>query len=238
MDRNQVIEKIQKLLALAGDQGATENEAAVAATKAQALLDNWNIEQWELGQRASTQTMVMKTVPFWAGSRVEWEVWLSTIVSRATNVTVLTDKKCITWVGEEVDVEVCDKIFQKVKVILGNLAYQRTQEFTVRIKERLGVSDARRLKGANHPRAFREAYLAGALSTLGKRIKEDQRARRSTETMTAIVLDKRARQEEFLKETFGGITWREGRQTYSNGEGMSMGAIDGNKIQWRDSIEG
>ncbi|WP_302404109.1 DUF2786 domain-containing protein [Adlercreutzia equolifaciens] len=47
-DREKIIERIKKLLAVADNRGATEHEAAAAALAAQRLIAQYDVEQWEI----------------------------------------------------------------------------------------------------------------------------------------------------------------------------------------------
>lgn len=47
-NREKIIERIKKLLAVAEDRGATEHEAAAAALAAQRLIAENDVEQWEI----------------------------------------------------------------------------------------------------------------------------------------------------------------------------------------------
>lgn len=47
-DREKIIARIKKLLAVADDRGATEHEAASAALAAQRLIAQYDVEQWEI----------------------------------------------------------------------------------------------------------------------------------------------------------------------------------------------
>ena len=50
MNREKVLDRVQKLLALASNVLINENEALVANTKAQELITKWQIEEAELNQ--------------------------------------------------------------------------------------------------------------------------------------------------------------------------------------------
>lgn len=47
-NREKIIERIKKLMAVAEDRGATEHEAAAAALAAQRLIVQYDVEQWEI----------------------------------------------------------------------------------------------------------------------------------------------------------------------------------------------
>ena len=47
-DREKIVERIKKLMAVAEDRGATEHEAAAAALAAQRLIAQYDVEQWEI----------------------------------------------------------------------------------------------------------------------------------------------------------------------------------------------
>ena len=78
-NRDDIIERIKKLLALAEDDGATEAEATAAALMAQRLIAQNDVEQWELHSSAEEPI----ESHFSASARSRWRWRLADVVAPA-----------------------------------------------------------------------------------------------------------------------------------------------------------
>lgn len=71
-NREDIIERVKKLLALAEDEGATEAEATAAALMAQRLIAQNDVEQWELHSSIEEPIEICNSAP--ARSRWRWRL--------------------------------------------------------------------------------------------------------------------------------------------------------------------
>lgn len=78
-NREDIIERVKKLLALAEDEGATEAEATAAALMAQRLIAQNDVEQWELHAAAEEPIEACKSAP----ARSRWRWHLARVVAPA-----------------------------------------------------------------------------------------------------------------------------------------------------------
>lgn len=76
-DREKILAKIRKLLALGNDKGATEAEAVSAVLKAQRLMAEYDVEEYEL--HSSDEEPIVKT-PSEPASR-SWRSYLGNVIA-------------------------------------------------------------------------------------------------------------------------------------------------------------
>lgn len=76
--RSEIVEKIKKLLAHSVEKGATEAEAVAFALKAQRLIADNDIEQWELGDEQRREVIEEESNVNLPRS---WSRWLATVVA-------------------------------------------------------------------------------------------------------------------------------------------------------------
>lgn len=93
-NRNDIIERIKKLLALAEDDGATEAEATAAALMAQRLIAQNDVEQWELHTAAEEPIESHSSAP----ARSRWRFRLADVVAPAFRCRYLNHRK---WSSEK-----------------------------------------------------------------------------------------------------------------------------------------
>lgn len=74
--REQVIDKIKKLLSLSGNN-PSEKEATAAALKAQALIARYNIEEFELSEEGDKPISIMSGV----GQHKSWRIYLAQTIA-------------------------------------------------------------------------------------------------------------------------------------------------------------
>lgn len=77
-NREQIIEKIKKLLEHSVENGATEAEAVAFALKAQKLIADNDIEEWELGEKAEREVVEVMTENYYTR---EWRGLLARAIA-------------------------------------------------------------------------------------------------------------------------------------------------------------
>ena len=117
MDKNQVIEKVKKLLALSGNN-PNEQEAQSALLKAQKMLAEYNISMAEV-ETVSPEKIVTKqgTHPNNNGYRIS----LGQVLAKNFRCEVFLMGNNIAFMGYPTDVEICTAVFDYTyKVIRSN----------------------------------------------------------------------------------------------------------------------
>ena len=127
-DLERVLERVRRLLALAEDPAASENEAMIAFERAQRLMDRYAINEWMLhDDTRGREPVVERTVRFERGEPTNrFRVNLAEIVARANrcrtywqgrragnNVTVPTS---VTFYGVESDVRMSEALWTSMEL--------------------------------------------------------------------------------------------------------------------------
>ncbi len=175
-----VISKIEKLLTLAEDPAASENEAAVAAAKAERLLLEYNLEADQIrGRKAHDDDIMMVHVKYdtQGGSRSNENVILAVVISEYMFCDCLTSSIYLTFIGRKQNLDACVKTYLSIRRKLTALAATRTHEFIEDLKRRRGWTSVRgKLTGDLHPKVWRRSWYQGAIAGVEARMRYEQKA--------------------------------------------------------------
>lgn len=135
--RSEIVEKIKKLLAHSVENGATEAEAVAFALKAQRLIAENDIEEWELGDKS--ERVVVENLSEYNAKR-SWMKFLATVVAEAFRRSTFTRhqgtrkqrRHNMVFVGYKSDAEAASIVFERL----------------VRVCERISQAERRRYNGA------------------------------------------------------------------------------------------
>lgn len=189
----EIAEKIQKLMALA--ESSNENEAAVAAAKAQELLAKYNLDLAQVrGFTAKTDEEIIEvaTNDDKYKKRQAWIVELADVIAKHNFCTALFSSHGHTYfIGHTRDVNVAVFLFNNLRVRLFKLATDRTYEYSLTLKKnRSYIRDTyEELSGNVHPRVWRNSWLMGAVAGINKKLNESRKDfAEAPNAMTMIVV--------------------------------------------------
>lgn len=214
MEKNPIIEKVKKLLALA--TSSNEHEAALAASHAQRLLSAHNlamadIEAASRPDRADrVEAMVAKNLP-------KWVRHLSGAVCAAFDCQALhhpTSGK-LSFIGVGADVQVAAYTFTYLDRTVRNLcaAYMK-YNVTATTPNRDRV-------------LMRQSYYLGAVSTITLKLREQKK--QTPVTPGALVPVKEGLIKKTLEE-MGPVRTMRSRKSYINADAYGQGKADGKKV--------
>lgn len=248
--REQMVDKIQKLLNLAGDAAANEHVAAQAAAKAQALMQQWAIDEASLDATAGRQSdpFVTEDVPFLRTKPEPWEVQLRLAVAKATMTHTFrdTNKGCFTFAGRSADVKVAAFMFTQLRRTLEALSRTRLSEHGAETKARFNksiynVAGCRALAGC-HPTVYRQrwldSWLNGAQMGISQKLEEQAKATEAaSSTALVVVTTRRDEAEAWATETFKLTNTKASKARLQFGSAQAKGYEDGKAIQLRKGLE-
>lgn len=118
--RSEIVEKIKKLLAHSVENGATEAEAVAFALKAQRLIAENDIEQWELGDEQRREVIEEESN---VNLPRTWSRWLATIVAENFRCKFFLDsveqgnriKNHAVFVGYAQDAQAARIVFERLR---------------------------------------------------------------------------------------------------------------------------
>ena len=177
--RSDILEKVKKLLRLA--QSSNEFEAALAAERAQALLDKYKLATADV-PGDQPEGVVERTFPWPARVFATWAIRLLVVVSETTYCQPLYSSVCKTYrlIGKPVDVVVANKLF----AYLYDQVDRLRREFRPEPSQRPSWVHA-----ATYPRLARLSFALGCVSRIGERLHASFVARQQADpTLRALVV--------------------------------------------------
>ena len=216
METNPIIEKIQKLLALANS--SNEHEAALAAAHAQRLLSEHNLAMADVEAKQQrpqsadkVETTVAKTLPKWVRN-------LSAGVCTAFDCQAIHHpaQGKMTFIGVGADVQVASYTFSYLDRTVRKLCSSY-------MKYRVNDSN---LSNRNRE-LMRQSYYLGAVSTINLQLV--QQKVQTPITPGALVPIKAGLIKKAVSE-LGAIRTVRGRRSYINSHAYSQGQSDGKNV--------
>lgn len=191
-DKDSILRRIQKLLAIAGDDRADPNEAAAAAGMAEKVMRKYQIDHADLimnrlkqGNDLSTEDVVASAktngtkvleVPPWAG-------WIAVAVAKfnecsASTITKANGEKAVRFYGFTEDVKLASWTFNYLVATTNRLvkAYKATDDYA--------------FGGRSTLNSYRKGVAVGIVSALKKLTAEKARATQEDSTGTALMVAK------------------------------------------------
>lgn len=208
-----IIEKIRKLLAMTEENGCSENEAMIAALKAQKLMAEYNLSIADVDTETSKQTI--KEHEFYCGKGDKWKYRLASVIARNFCCkTYFLNKTTIVFYGYEKDAKIATDVFKFLFNTGNKLADKCYYEY---------------YKNGKNTRGVKNAYLAGFVKgideILGKQC-----------TALMIVVPKEV-SESYDKMTEGWSPINSSLRISNDGRAYEQGRTDGRNTANSRSIE-
>jgi len=109
--REQIIEKIKKVLALA-ENNPSENEAIAAALKAQKMMAEYHIDEKELFEEIKEEEILGVRAEV-GGRNQKWRIILGLVLAKNFRCKCLGDyDKTLVFFGYREDAEICSQVYQ------------------------------------------------------------------------------------------------------------------------------
>lgn len=206
-DDADIIARIRKILALAGDDGATEGERAAAAEAATRLMTRHRIERAQVDAAGDGPRRRVDIVAEDVGDFDEHEHWaldLMTAIGQIVTVDAvfIEDRhdrsRAATLVGRADSVAWTRLIYDWVRpqitadaevIVQAEASYQR---FMQRLMPGTPIGDA-------HLSSYREGFYGGVVARLSERLEEAQRDE-AGDYGTALVVSERAALDDYYGE--------------------------------------
>lgn len=234
-DKEAVLRRVQKLLAIAQDSRANPNEAMAAASQAEKLMRKFEIDHSDLVERelrnnpsvmttgdaradAITNGTKAKVVPPWAS-------WLGAAVADYIGVGATTSTnekfgKCIRFYGYDSDVQIAVWLMEYFVKTINRLSLEYRETATYAERGRAVLTD------------YRKGIVIGIRSKITAAIQEREAEQRAQAAAAgALVLLKQQR----IQETFGPNVLQRGQSSkrvaqFKNSDVLGEGLREGRNI--------
>lgn len=207
-EKQEIIDKVQKLLALTNS--SFEGESLAAKKKAAELMAKYSISMMDLSSEEKIQKAFIRAEVKMANGEMMWEGSLSVGTSKAFDCLVVRINHGTHWaiafLGVESDIELATYFYKYLRRTIG----QMTLVFSKNKKER-------------------DDYGRGIVNTVSNRLAELYKMRNeASPDCRDLVVVKQKGLEQYVKQQFpGGLT--KGRQR-SVGRSFENGCEDGKKV--------
>jgi len=224
-----ILSKIQKLLALATSDNA--NEAAIAASKAQELLIEYNLSEEDLENFNSTKHEKVIQVSM-AGKnahrRSAWYDSLAYTVSKANLCTLLISGPNLIWIGKKTNIEVAQFIFENLVRDLSRICDSAWEIILAIQKLDPKIEPV-------HGKTWKNNFYHGANQSISERLTANLRQLKEADKVNALVVHNDYELKEYM-----GINYPRLRHLYnnlnSNRSGFESGKQAGRSVQFRSGI--
>lgn len=163
MSKEDIIKKIQKLLAVSKDKGASENEAMMAADMAQKLLQAHNLSLGEIKNNENIEPINKESYEV---ERDVWKGWIRNSTAKLYYCTTYSSSKL-------------DKLYRKVKVTYfvgresNRIVAKHMSDYFIETVERLADKEFENVPGnRNEVNKMKHAFSQGCASRLSRRLKD------------------------------------------------------------------
>ena len=222
-DLDAIVKRVQRLMALAQDKGASDNEATLAYARAQKLIDEYKIKHWE-ENRTKSFDIIEQAVDL-TKSRANEESQMAAVAAHANDCEVYLHKTLgnnghpkmiqVVFVGETRDVEHATVLFQSM-CIAANVHEKKAYKSHINMRaEHLtrqypneNITEIKNVvKKVVKRNVFRRSFWYGFTEKIDQRFKDIEEAKLSTNTGRELVAMRGAKIDEYM----AGLNLREGR---------------------------
>lgn len=226
-DRSKIVERLRKLLAMAED-ASSPNEAAIAARRAKALMDEYNLTHADaLTSGLSLDDILHQTAGEAHRRFPEWLSSLAVAVAEYSDCTAVFDwavkngqeRKIVAFRGERSDLEIAKYLYVFLDRTIRNMTKAR-----------------RDLKGRTAMHSFRVG-MASAIGAKLREMKAQERAwfEQNPDSKALVLVNKKA---ALLREKFGAAKYRAARSAARDAGAFFAGKAAGRNVNVRRGVGG
>lgn len=234
MDREKALDLAKKLAKFSAENGATQNEIELAATRLQKLMNDHNLSKLDLHEEESSSKVGEEA------ARHEWArppYWLKVFVgdiSKCFRVRVVyfLDKQEIHFIGEETNVALA-KYFCACVLELPRYSWQEAAKKQY-IKDH-GLTEA--------PRGFKQSFYLGMCAAIIKRLRDEydswfaQLDKEKQSGMRSLIVVEQNAVKQYMETRYPSLgTMRSSRPKHNVDEAASRGYAKGMAAQLNKGV--
>jgi len=183
MDKETIVKRLRKLLALSASPN--EAEAELALNKAQELMDKYNIRTIDVDEETNSIAIKTSYVYGYSRKRSAWETKLASAIAECLDgevvVEYIDNKWRVVFIASKTDIEIMTDLFIRLRRIISKMGSQYANTVDT------------------HKGQAKRAYCMGAIETIYKRL---YRMYNTQEVNALVVVKKDALQKE-MEDMFG-----------------------------------
>lgn len=240
--REQIFDKIQKLMEMANRPDTNEHLAASAAAKAQELMQKWAIEESELEAATKGAAAVkysVERVPQLISKVWHWEKWLGGQVAGAFFCHHVYSERAheMCFCGREQDAKMAAFVFSQLRTTLDKLARQAFQKHAHDYKQTYGKSVYERSNAQAYRGKWLTSWMDGAVSVVGERLKAQNQKFTESNSMALVLVETRKDEAKAFAHTqFTGLYTPKSRITVFT-EAQKLGREAGKNVAINKGLE-
>lgn len=230
---DQILAKIAKLSELTIENGATQAEANLAASKIQELLDKYSLtmDQVKPLKQHTTQDVNIEVLKRDTQRWFDWELKLLNAVTYATGTHYVYWSHKVSFIGVGQDPIIAKQLYVQYRAIAQALAKRATQDYAAKF------FDPRSLTGNHSLRNYRLSYLVGFSIGVHTAFAEAKRANEQAQQIQALVVVKDALIHQKMDLTYGKLKAGRSNDMQTNQQAERLGRNDGYSSVKQKAIE-
>jgi hypothetical protein len=226
VDKTKILNLIAKLRNVTFEKGANPNEVAMAAERAQALLQEHQLTVFDVENRKIDEDLVERVYETGKRRLAKWVVTLASNIANPNGceLVLFPGSGKISFLGYASDVEVVEYLFITLSRVLKNLAQSAYRE--------------RRLKRfeAFH---FTNQFITAAAWVIGRRLHESAEHRQvSNSTCNALAIVKDKTVSEFMAKQHPTLRTKWHSKTKMRTDAFLAGSAAGESVELRKGLRG
>ena len=228
-DQEAILSKIKKLLALA--RSDNENEAAIAAAKAQTLLIEYNISREELDSFSDAKAEKVIQVQVDGKNKHNRSAWYDTLaytVAQANLCTTLISGSGIIWIGKTTNIEVAQYIFDNLVRDLSRIC---DTAWGIMLK----IQKLDRTRPTVHGKIWKNNFYHGANQSIRERLRANLVQLKVADNVRALVVRNDIELNEYMHINYPRLS-HVGTHYNSDRSGFDAGKSAGRSVQFRQGI--
>lgn len=240
--RDQIFEKVKKLLELANHEATNPHLAASAAEKASQMMLEWTITENEIAAASDKKDVpvyIIEKIPFLVTKVWPWEGWLIQYVSMSflTYAVRYDASKEHRIYGQEQDVKMASFVYIQLRNTLDEMCRKAFQVHADEYKQRFGTSVYKKSNAQAYRGKWLTSWMNGAVLEVGKKLKAQTAAATQNNPQAMVLVETRTEEaQSFAHSTDSRITPGKSRKRTVFTEAQARGAAAGRELQLRKGL--
>lgn len=237
---DKIIEKIQKLLNLR--KSANENEAALAAIKAQELLIKHNIDIASVENFKPEDDEPVQHIyhQVFNHNQILWKIDLATAIANANLCRILLSGNRLIWIGKKTNTDIALYLYETLERDLIRISEEHWNQLLLLRKMEIDnnvVLFTDRYLRTVHGKTWKNSFLLGAANTISKRLLDNLNVIRDTiDRANALVVVNDKALETYVAKTWPRLGKGKSRDSNIYGAAYKTGQKAGEKVNFSKGV--